>query len=88
MAGMMILNSCFLLELIIDLIVFGVVNAYKQHFRTWIETICSVINLCMMIMYLTHMRDGVMYDYSMYNVMVGYFYLIILIRALKILSFM
>lgn len=33
-------NLLLLVELVADLIVFGPIKAYSQHFRAWPETVC------------------------------------------------
>lgn len=45
---MLFVNILLLVELVIDFLVFGIVEAYKQHLRVSIETICQIINAFMM----------------------------------------
>ena len=82
MFGMIFLNTLFHLELLCDLIVFKL-DAYKQHFRAWIETMCQVINNWLIYEYLTSRQDA-----AKFTTLIPYFYLIILIRAIKILTLM
>ena len=83
MVGMILLNALFLLELLTDFLVFGFVNAYRQHFRAWIESICQVVNLFLIVEYLPSVGDA-----TKSTMLIPYFYLVILIRALKVLSLM
>lgn len=73
------MNNFFLLELIVDLVFFGVINAFKNHLRVWFEIVCQALNIFAMIKFFQDMNDV-----STYNFYEKIFCLIIFIRALKI----
>lgn len=79
------INMLLLIELVADLIVFGPVKAYKQHFRAWPETICQIINATLVYQL---MRDLYNDDIKNYTTMNKNFELIIFIRCLKLLVLM
>jgi len=83
MIVMMIINIFFLLETVLDIIVFGIVKAYKQHLRIWFETVCQIMNTYLCFAFL-HDID----DLSRYNSFEKVFTAIIFIRALKMLTLM
>jgi len=83
MIVMMIINIFFLLETVLDIIVFGIVKAYKQHLRIWFETVCQIMNT---YLFFTFLQD--VDDLSRYNSFEKVFTAIIFIRALKMLTLM
>jgi len=44
MLSMTIINVLFLLESVVDILVFGFIKAYTEHLRIYFETICQILN--------------------------------------------
>lgn len=75
----MIINYCFLLEMICDLIVSGPIGAYTHHFRIWPETLCQALNLAGTVLYADSRADNL-------ELMVKVFEMVIFIRMTKLLT--
>ena len=77
------MNAIWMLELISDLCVKGVRNAYKRQFRVWPETICQILFVyCVYLYYLARSAT----DYYQYNLLMKYFQVIIFVRLLRLLT--
>lgn len=83
MCTMICINNFFLFELIVDLVFFGIINAFKHHLRVWFETVCQIVNIYGMIHFFQDI-DNVL----TYNSYEKIFTFIIFIRALKMLTLM
>ena len=85
MFAMHIVNLLMFVELVIDWVVFGCKNAYRNHLRVSVETVCQIINgfLLYDFFYSTIINKNNITSLIMH---VPWFYVIILIRTLKMLS--
>lgn len=83
--AMLFVNFFFLIELVIDWIVFGFSEAYKQHLRVTVETICQVINLPLTYSF-WYTNNINKQEIQKELGLVPWLYMIILVRALKMLN--
>jgi len=76
-----VFNLLFLIELIADLLIHGIIRSYKQHFRIWPETFCQFLNLFAMVRYFVNYESLMTFSGT-----ITLFELIIFIRVLKLLT--
>lgn len=75
------INNLFLFEFIVDLVFFGVINAFREHFRVWIEFVCQIVNIYGMYNFFSDPNN--LHEYNFYEKI---FISVIFIRALKMLT--